>query len=867
MTGCGCPVGGYREQGSANYQLNLRRRSSGRRSIVTQEFYISVTPVRDGEYLIRTERVALGVPLAEELLTWDVDRWLGQAAQVMHDPLIGLLRGTRTGTATTPIEPESCDLVALGRDLYDAIFQGTIRDSWMIAQGVAQNQNEILRLRLGLKDDVLPMLPWEVMNDGARPIATNTDVVFSRYRSTSTRLPNPSDWHRAAGDDRPLQILMVLAAPTDQEMLQLHQEAQELQQELQRSTPANEPPNLALTILDQPGREQLTAALEQGHYDILHYAGHSNLSASGGDLYLVSSKTGLTEVLSGDDLAGLLVNNGVRMAVFNSCQGFYGATATENGGSGGNLADALLKRNIPAVVAMAEPIPDDVALNFSRLFYRNLKQRCPIDLSLSRARQGLLSSYGSDQLYWAIPILYMHAEFEGYLQGHQSTALDPYDVDWDTGPQDWEPEDLPPQSWEPVGATAQQDQQTIKQLLGELDSTKVAPQLDLELPDPANDAIDFHRLGRQLAAQGDIAGALEAYGNAINLDPEFADAYNDLGKAFELDGGYSEAMTSYKMALRYAPQHPEAEQNLKRLATDILAPATGLIAATEPTGQREPAPVTRGASATDRLYAPTVGSESNKSAKQSAKGFNRKTIAMTGATIAVLASLWALAGRQQMTAPPIPTAQTATTEKNRETLATATQSFAQQDLRQGTEAVAQLLETGDLVAAESALNAVPSKNVGAPVVSYLRGRLAWENIRRQPTSYSYTDARRNWATAVKEQPNNLHYRTTLGFGYYAERNWDEANRVWQEARNQSPGNDKDNEPERLTATAGQALALMKQAKQGGQKPDARKVNEAKTLRDRVIKANPAAFQAQNLIKDWRWTEQMVADWANLMAEK
>lgn len=836
---------------------------------MTQEFYISVTPVRDGEYLIRTERVAMGVPLAEELLAWDVDRWLGQAAQVMHDPLIGLLRGTRTGTATAPIDPEPCDLVALGRELYDAIFQGTIRDSWMIAQGVAQNQNEILRLRLGLKDDVLPMLPWEVMNDGARPIATNTDIVFSRYRSTSSRLPNPSDWHRDVNDEQPLQILMVLAAPTDQEMLQLHQEAQELQQELQRSASASEPPNLVLTILDQPGREQLTEALEQGHYDILHYAGHSNLSASGGDLYLVSSKTGLTEVLSGDDLAGLLVNNGVRMAVFNSCQGFYSATTMENSGSGGNLADALLKRNIPAVVAMAEPIPDDVALNFSRLFYRNLKQRCPIDLSLSRARQGLLSSYGSDQLYWAIPILYMHAEFEGYLQGHQPIALAPYDLDWETGPHDWEAEDVPPSSWGnvvPDGApiaTAQQDQQTIKQLLGELDATTPAPQLDLELPNPASDAIDFHRMGRQLAAQGDIAGALEAYGNAINLDPEFADAYNDLGKAFELDGGYSEAMTSYKMALRYAPQHPEAEQNLKRLATEILMPAP---AAAEPADNRVPATaVTRGASApnpADRLYAPTVGTR----AKKSTPGFNRKTIAMTAATIAVLGSLWALVGRQPQTSPPAPTAQTATTAQNRETLATATQSFAQQDLRQGTDAVAQLLETGDLVSAENALNAVPGKNSDAPAVAYLRGRLAWENIRRGPTSFGYTDARRGWGTAVKEQPNNLHYRVTLGFGYYAERNWDEANRVWQDARNQA-GSDPATESERLTAMAGQALALMKQAKQGGQKPDGQKVKAAKTLRDQVIKANPAAFQSQNLIKDWRWTEPMVADWSNLMAEK
>jgi tetratricopeptide (TPR) repeat protein len=830
---------------------------------VTQEFYISITPVRDGEYLVRTERVAMGVPLAEELVPWDVDRWLSQTAQVMHDPLVGLLRGNRSGTTATATETETYDLTSLGRELYDAIFQGTIRDSWMIAQGVAQNQNEILRLRLGLKDDRLPLLPWEVLNDGARPLATNTDIVFSRYRSTISRSPNSSEWQRDEANPQPLQILMVLAAPTDQEVLQLHQEAAQLQQELQRETPGNDGgPHLELTILDQPGREQLTQALERSHYDILHYAGHSNLSAAGGDLYLVSNKTGLTEVLSGDDLAGLLVNNGVRMVVFNSCQGFYSASASENGTRSGSLADALLKRNVPAVLAMAEQIPDDVALNLSRLFYRNLKQRSPIDLSLSRARQGLLSSYGSDQLYWALPILYMHAEFDGYLQGTPAVALDPLDVDWASSPGDWEPEDLPQPQW-PVPDAAQ-DQRTINQLIGELQNGQaVPPAIDLDLPDPRGaDAIDFHRLGQRLAAQGDVVGALEAYGNAIQLDPAFADAYCDLGLAFEQDGSPNEALTAYKMALHYDPQSAAAA-HLKRLTTTILRATDADGTPDTPTpllNQINPdRPATNAAS--DRIFA--TGTTTAKTVPQTTHQgslANGKTIAMTAATLAVLGSIWFLAGRPQGPATNAP-APSASNAANQELVATSTASFSQQDLRKGTEAVAQLLDNGALVEAENALNAVPSKHMGTPVVAYLRGRLAWESIKRQPTSFSFTDARRYWSTAVKEQPNDLHYRNTLGFGFYAERNWEEAAKTWKQA-SQLNGE----ESEKLTAEAGQALVLMKQSQQGA-KPDSAKLQSAKQLRDRVIKANPTAFQPNNLAKDWRWTEPMIADWANLLAAK
>ncbi len=835
---------------------------------MTQEFYISVTPVRDGDYLVRTERVAMGVPLAEELVLWDVDRWLGQTAQVMHDPLIGLLRGKRSGATAAAPEAETYDLTSLGRELYDAIFQGTIRDSWMIAQGVAQNQNEVLRLRLGLKDDRLPLLPWEVLNDGARPLATNTDIVFSRYRSSTSRSANPSDWQRDEPDAPPLKILMVLAAPTDQEVLQLHQEAAQLQQELQRETPSGEAPNLELTILDQPGREQLTEALEQSHYDILHYAGHSNLSASGGDLYLVSDKTGLTEVLSGDDLAGLLVNNGVRMVVFNSCQGFYSAGASENGGSSGSLADALLKRNIPAVLAMAAQIPDDVALNLSRLFYRNLKQRVPIDLSLSRARQGLLSSYGSDQLYWALPILYMHAEFEGYLQGHKTQSFDPLDVDWETGPGDWEPEDLPKQDWPGPRPTPEQDQQTINQLLGEL-QTGLPPAMDLDLPDPRNtDAIDFHRFGQKLAADGNWIGAMEAYGNAINLNPEFAAAYNDLGLAFEQNGSLSEAMTSYKMALRYDPQLTNATTNLQRLATGILQPESGLATiADEGAGlsslrqtppDRPPAPP-----APDRMFAKTPAHKPSGGLPQA------KTIAMTAATLTVLGSIWFLAGRPQSPSsnnPPPAQETIASNTKNQELVAISSQSFNQQDLRKGTEAVAQLLENGALAEAESALSAVASKDVEIPAVSYLRGRLAWETIKRQTaTAYKVEDARRAWSIALREQPNNATYRNTLGFGFYAERNLEEAEKTWKQAAKQlesAPADDR----ERLTADAGQALTLAKQAQRADNK-DPRKLQTAKQLRDRVIRANPTAFQPNNLAKDWRWTEPMIADWANLLAEK
>jgi len=391
---------------------------------VSQEFQLSVTPVGDDEYLVRTEKVAPGVPLAEQQVRWPIDQWLALSAQLMNDPMAGVFQGTGSGDRALGRSTKNSapNLVALGQQLYSGLFQGNLRDSWTCAQGIAQHRREVLQLRLGLKGRRLPRLPWEVLHADDRPLATGTDVVFSRYQPGTSLFKQT----RMVPSSGPLKILVAIASPSDRDSLQLKREVLHLQQELQNRSAnplKNIPhsPEIQLTILEQPDREQLTQALEQGHYQVLHYAGHSNLGSRGGELYLVSSRTGLTETLSGDDLAGLLVNNGIQMAVFNSCRGAYGDPSDIGDDSPErNLTAALVKRGIPAVLAMAESIPDDVALTLTRLFYRNLNQGHPVDLSLSRARAGLISTYGSHQLYWALPILYQHPDFDGYLTGAPS---------------------------------------------------------------------------------------------------------------------------------------------------------------------------------------------------------------------------------------------------------------------------------------------------------------------------------------------------------------------------------------------------------------------------------------------------------------
>ncbi|NEP90046.1 MAG: CHAT domain-containing protein [Okeania sp. SIO2C2] len=383
---------------------------------MTQEFHISITPLGEDEYFVRTEKVPIGGLVAEEIVEWPIEQWLAQARHLFRDPLLDLLEGKSNTQVVIPSqvvarsgEVVSPSLVALGQQMYQELFKDTLRDSWSCAQGIAHNRGEVLQLRLGTKDRRISSLPWEVLHAGDRPLATGTDVIFSRYQP-NTCLPKQT---RTRTPEDPLKILMAIAAPSDKDSLQLEKEYEALQQELQRNSGEIQ---IHLDILRQPGREQLTQRLEQGKYQVFHYAGHSNWGISGGEISLVSNITGLTESLSGRDLAGLLVNNGIQMAVFNSCRGAYNHLVNPTDDEVAlNLAEALVKRGIPGVLAMAERIPDEVSLSLTRLFYRNLNQGYPIDLSLSRARQGLISAYGSHELYWALPVVYLHQEFDGCL--------------------------------------------------------------------------------------------------------------------------------------------------------------------------------------------------------------------------------------------------------------------------------------------------------------------------------------------------------------------------------------------------------------------------------------------------------------------
>ncbi|MEM1172668.1 MAG: CHAT domain-containing protein [Cyanobacteria bacterium P01_H01_bin.35] len=781
---------------------------------MTQEFHISITPLGQDEYFVRTEKVPIGGLVAEEIVEWPVEQWLAQARHLLGDPFTDILEVKSNSQVVIPDqivarsgEVVSPSLVALGQEMYQELFKDTLRDSWSCAQGIAHNRSEVLQLRLGTKDRRISSLPWEVLHVGDRPLATGTDIVFSRYQP-NTCLPKST---RILTSEEPLKILMAIAAPTDKDSLQLEKEYEALRQELEKNSGETE---IHLDILRQPGREQLTQALEQGKYQVFHYAGHSTWGISGGEISLVSNITGLTESLSGKDLAGLLVNNGIQMAVFNSCRGAYNHFVHSNDeGVEINLAEAMVKRGIPGVLAMAERIPDEVSLILTRLFYRNLNQGYPIDLSLNRARQGLISAYGSHQLYWALPVVYLHQEFGGYLIQQKNYSQNEIEEDLLT-PID---EKIESPKYAEDSTRVQPDME-----LDNLEQYPTEPETDnfnWQVEESTEEVMAFQMTLQEILQEIEIVKELE------NQDYEKTeDLITPTQSSEELNQSiFTTSNTqkkshkfSWKKTLGYA-----VSGMMLLLGTNLISFNRQLQMSASPKLPKAPAPILN---------------------------YDYNRVRLVNETF----------------------------KSNPEVQIIAIKQFNQNDIQAGKMVVETLLEQGELVKAAETITAVPEKISNAPEINFLKGRLAWELFQDSNQNNLIDEAISYWEKAAAKKPENTQYQNALGFAYYTKGDIEKAYAAWLKVLHLSGEivpeiektrpvsyNDQRNlsvkNREALNAYAGLGLVTLKSAQNLQKTPV-----QAFKYAGKVMRKAGEEFYVGQLQKNWLWSPKARQDWDKLL---
>jgi hypothetical protein len=282
----------------------------------------------------------------------------------------------------------------LGGMLFDALLAGNGSGIFAASRDQADRDGAQLRMVLQIRPPELGRLPWEFLYDSREDDYVCLDTPLIRYPPVSAPV-------KPLQVTAPLRILCMAARPGDQEMLATAAEQRRLHE--------------TLSDLERDGRVELgwvaggtwrdlRDAMRRGPWHVFHFSGHGGFDpvTQEGTLALADDD-GSTSHLGADDLAMLLRRHGsLRLVLLNACEG--GRSAALDPFS--SVAGALMRRGVPAVLAMQYQISDEAALEFGRTFYENLAAQFPVELCVREARQAIrLALRGS--LEWGTPVLYM----------------------------------------------------------------------------------------------------------------------------------------------------------------------------------------------------------------------------------------------------------------------------------------------------------------------------------------------------------------------------------------------------------------------------------------------------------------------------
>ncbi|WP_328828610.1 CHAT domain-containing protein [Streptomyces sp. NBC_00252] len=284
----------------------------------------------------------------------------------------------------------------LGRRLYEFLLGGKGRPLLAAARHRAAHDDRPLRIVLRVRPAELARLPWEFLYDPDEDsyLCQTTPLV---------RRPEVSVPERPLTVRPPLRVLCMAARPDDQEPLAVRAEQEWLGRALSELRRQG---LIHVEWTAGPTWRDLRTALRGGPWHAFHFIGHGGFDPAGAEGTLaLGDDDGGTYHLGAEDLAMLLSRHtSLRLVVLNACE--TGRSADRDPFS--SVAGALMRKGLPAAVAMQYPISNDAAVEFSRTFYESLAHRRPVDEAVTEARQTIrLARRGT--LEWVTPVLFMRS--------------------------------------------------------------------------------------------------------------------------------------------------------------------------------------------------------------------------------------------------------------------------------------------------------------------------------------------------------------------------------------------------------------------------------------------------------------------------
>jgi CHAT domain/Effector-associated domain 9 len=301
-------------------------------------------------------------------------------------------------------------LKALGGKLYKALFPDKINAQFHATMVGARAEKCSVRLRLVFESPELAALPWEFLYDEGNNIflANNTDTVLSRYID----LPLQKRDIKAAS--LPLKVLLVISSPSNLAHLDATGEEKLIREALKKYIDAGK---IELDVLKEATIRNINQKLREKPYNVFHFIGHGGFQDDKGCIALVD-EDGNHKLLDDERFANFFLgNNHLGLVILNSCEG---ATVSSQAFAG--TVSNIVRRGIPAVIAMQYEIFDSTAKLFADEFYRTLALGYPVDRAIQTTRNAISIEVGLDKRDFATPVLYMRAKDGIILSGLDETS-------------------------------------------------------------------------------------------------------------------------------------------------------------------------------------------------------------------------------------------------------------------------------------------------------------------------------------------------------------------------------------------------------------------------------------------------------------
>jgi len=300
--------------------------------------------------------------------------------------------------ALAPADHDEALLRTAGEALFAWLTPGALATHLRLAWDRAERQGRGLRLCLSIDAPEINAWPWELLHDPAR------DHSFGASASTPlVRYLDRTDQFGALAEleaELPLHILLVVPQTPDLDLARERSAIEEAIASLQGA--------LQLRVLNGlVTRTALADALLAGQYCIVHGSGHGGFVDGRGYVGL-NKADGATDWVDSQTLARFFVNyRSLKLVILNVCS----SGRLDDARAFQGLAPQLVRRGVPAVIAMQYPLTDEAALQFAREFYRRLclgQDTGRVDVAVAHARNMLAILSPGDRAF-AAPVLYTHA--------------------------------------------------------------------------------------------------------------------------------------------------------------------------------------------------------------------------------------------------------------------------------------------------------------------------------------------------------------------------------------------------------------------------------------------------------------------------